>query len=80
MSIALENGLIYISINYIGKLYVSVVLQYIFADLNTNDFIDIKVSYEDAAMRISMFNGSGIISFFKKRIISSNMAACYIGL
>lgn len=67
MSIARENGFIYISINYIGKLYVSVVLQYIFADLNTNDFIDIKVSFEDAVMRISLFNGSGWDYLFKKK-------------
>lgn len=65
MPIAWENGFIYISINCIGKLYCSVVLQYIFADLNTNNYIDIKVSYEGAVMKISMFNGSGII-FLKK--------------
>lgn len=70
MSAARENGFIYISINYIGKLYVSVELQDVFTDLNTNDFIDIKVSYEDAVMRLSLFNGSGIISFsfFKKNL------------
>lgn len=64
MSTAWENGFINISINYIGNLYVSDVLQYIFSDLNKNNFIDIKVSYEDAVMRISLFNGSGVIYFY----------------
>lgn len=55
---------LYISISYIDKLYAFFVLHYVCADLNTNDFTDWKVSYEDAAMEISVFGGSGTISFF----------------
>lgn len=79
MSIAQENGFISISINYINKLYALVVLQYIFADCNTNGFIDVKVSYEDAVMGISVFSRSGNF-FFLKRIFNSNMVTCYVGL
>lgn len=80
MSIAQENGFIYIFVSYINKLYASVVLQHTFSDLNTNDFIGIKVSSEDAVMGMSLFSGGRAISFFKKRIFSSNVATSYIGL
>ena len=46
ISIAQGNGFIYISINYIGKLYVSVVLSYIICRLKYKYLIDLKVSFE----------------------------------
>lgn len=36
-------------------------------DLNANDLIDLKVSYEDAVMGISVFSESGTISFVLKK-------------
>lgn len=41
----------------------------LFADLNTNDFINLKISHEDVVMGISMLNQSGAISFTKEKYL-----------